>query len=381
MPTLSEPSTRDSASSSHSPLLAQTWVRKSIRRDLPNTLLDPIPLRALWYLPWLGLIITGWYLLVAFNPNVWLSLLLSLLIGQSFGSLGFLSHEVSHGAIVKTPWLKRLLTGVGFAPFLVTPSFWHRWHNLVHHGNTNMGDKDPDSYGNQKRYLKNPRQKKLVKLGPGSGTWYSFFFLFYSFTLHSQAVLWLQTKHRKSFRGFDRRSAIRNMFLLLAFWLGFAVVLGPWAALFGILLPMLIGNFVIQSYILTNHFLRPQCATNNPVDNSMSVNTLKLIDRLHFHFSHHVEHHLFPTMPSCHAPKVRQWLHENIPNSYVNPEHWRAVYYLYKTPRVYSNSHTLVDVVNPPTELDLKDFQQKLKPGYIALEDWFNRMEPAFIHQ
>ncbi len=356
-------------------LKPETVIRKQIRHDLPKNLLDPIPLRALWFLPWLSIIGVSWYLLATAELGFWASLGLALLIGQSFGSLGFLSHEVSHGAVVKTPWLKRALAGIGFSPFLVTPAFWHRWHNIVHHGNTNMGDKDPDSFGNQKRYQRNPSQKRLVKLAPGSGTWYSYLFLFYSFTLHSQAVLWLQTKHRKSFQGFNRSAAIRNMLLLLVGWIAFGIFLGPWAALFGLLIPMMIGNFVIQSYILTNHFLRPQAKTNNPVDNSMSVNSPKWVDRLHFHFSHHIEHHLFPTMPSCRAPMVRSWLKRQLPKSYVSPSHWKAVYYLYKTPRVYAEPETLVDV-NDNTRFDLKAFQGILLPGFISLEDWLSQGEP-----
>jgi fatty acid desaturase len=358
-------------------LKPENVIRKRIRDDLPKDLLAPIPARAFWFLPLLAVIFAGWYLLATQDLGILASLGLAVLIGQCFGSLGFLSHEVSHGSIVKTPWLKKVLAGIGFSPFLVTPNFWHRWHNIVHHGNTNMGDKDPDSFGNQKRYLRNPSQKKLVKLAPGSGTWYSYLFLFYSFTLHSQAVLWLQTKHRKAFQGFDRKAAIRNMFLLLSGWIAFGIYLGPWASLFGLLLPMMLGNFVIQSYILTNHFLRPQAPTNNPIDNSMSVNTLKVLDRLHFHFSHHIEHHLFPTMPSCKAPQVRQWLLENVPKSYVSPAHWRAVYYLYKTPRVYASPATLVDVNKENAVFDLKAFQNTLLPDYISLDDWINNSNQA----
>jgi fatty acid desaturase len=79
----------------------------------------------------------------------------------------------------------------------------------------------------------------------------------------------------------------------------------------------------------------------------MSVNTLPVIDRLHFNFSHHVEHHLFPNMSAKHAPRVRAWLKANEGERYVSPPHWMAFLYLYKTPRVYLDSTTLVDPDDP----------------------------------
>jgi fatty acid desaturase len=59
------------------------------------------------------------------------------------------------------------------------------------------------------------------------------------------------------------------------------------------------------------------------------------------HFSHHVEHHLFPRMPSSQTPKVRTWLEDNMGERYVCPTHVTAVRTLYRTPRVFKDAHTL----------------------------------------
>ena len=339
-------------------------LRDRIKNELPKDTFAPQKWRVIWYLPLTASILAGWAALTQLDLAWYWNLLIALIIGNSFASLGFLSHEVSHGAMGFQGRVKSVLAGIGFAPFLLTPDFWHRWHNVAHHGNTNMGDRDPDSFGTLKRYEKSPGQKKLLKLAPGSGTWYSYLFLFYSFTLHSQAVLWLQTKHRAEFKGFKRRQAITGMFLLLAFWIALGVLMGPEAALFGIVLPHLIGNAVIQSYILTNHFLRPQTAINDPVDNSMSLRSLAIFDRLHFNFSHHVEHHLFPKLPMNKAPRLRRWFLENMPERYVYPKHSTAIKYLYKTPKVYADALTLIDVNNPDFEVDLIALNRQLNPQY-----------------
>ena len=54
--------------------------------------------------------------------------------------------------------------------------------------------------------------------------------------------------------------------------------------------------------------MRALSTTGDQLAGSMSVTVPALLDRLHFHFSHHTEHHLFPRLPSDFAPLVRQSL-------------------------------------------------------------------------
>lgn len=336
-------------------------LRDRIKQELPPDTFSEEPWRLVWFLPLVGTVVAA-YIAIASGGLGWgTCLLLSLIIGNCYAAMGFLSHEVSHGAMGVQGRVKNFFAGIGFAPFLVTPGFWHKWHNVVHHGKTNQGDLDPDSFGTFKRYERHPEQKKLLKLAPGSGTWYSYFFLFYSFLLHSQVVLWLQTKHRKEFAGFDRARAIRGMWVLAAFWVALGVWMGAEAALFALVLPLLWGNFVIQAYILTNHFMRPQTDVNDPVENSMSLRTLKVLDRLHFNFSHHVEHHLFPKMSSRRAPRVRAWFLQNMPERYVCPSHLSALQYLYQTPKVYLDANTLIDVNDPSFKVELPELTARLQ--------------------
>ena len=198
------------------------------------------------------------------------------------------------------------------------------------------------------------------RLAPGSGTWYSYFFLFYSFMFHAQLVLWMQTRRREEFKGFERNKAIRQALLCGAAWLVLAVLSGP-LALFTVLIPLMMANALGQGYILTNHMLRPQMDNNHPVDNSMSVRQLRWLDPLHFHFSHHVEHHLFPKMGSDQAPKVRAWLQREMPDRYVCPSHARALVALYQTPRVYQDAHTLVDPLDRSRTVDVMALRAELR--------------------
>ncbi|MEZ5381744.1 MAG: fatty acid desaturase [Microthrixaceae bacterium] len=324
------------------PAPPEALMRARIRDDLPAEVFRARPHRYLNFILLQG-IFWGSVLTATIGRPAWpVSLLLGLVAGMAQVSQAFLAHEALHGALGGPRWLRLFVGWLGFGPELIPPSFWIRWHNVAHHGNTNMGDRDPDNFGTLRRYEKNPAMARFVALSPGSGTWYSYLFFLYSFTFHAQVVLLLQAKHRKEFAGQPRGRWIAQAVLCVVPWAGLAVA-GGWWAVFTVLVPFMTANFIGQSYILTNHFLRGMAETNDPIANSMSVRSWRITDLLFFNFSHHVEHHLFPRMPSTGAPTVRAWLERNEAESYVCPGHWRAVAMLYRTPRVYRDAKTLCD--------------------------------------
>ena len=126
----------------------------------------------------------------------------------------------------------------------------------------------------------------------------SYLFFAYWFTFHGQVVLWIQSRYVRGFARLNRRRAIVDS-RRVARWRG-----SPWPcspdpsyALFAVVDPA--GRRQLHRHELHRH--EPLHATadrrrNDPLENSMSVTTLPVIDRLHFNFSHHVEHHLFPNM-------------------------------------------------------------------------------------
>lgn len=322
-------------------------LKKRIRAEIPADSFDRQPLRALWFVPlWATIIAAGATIVVA-RPPWYVSLLLGLVMGQCFAAGGFLGHEVLHGAVVSNRSLQYFLGWLAFAPMLVSPSLWKVWHNQVHHGKTNMGNADPDSFGTLARYEKAPSTRFVTRLAPGSKHPVSYLFLGYWFMFHGQIVLWIQTRYMRSFARFDRRRAVVDSLVAALVWVAVGVAAGPFHAIFVVLVPLVFANFIVMSYIATNHFLRPMTEANDPVENSMSVTTLRLLDRSHFNFSHHVEHHLFPMMSGKHLPRVRAWMLENYADRYVSPSHARAIAYIYRTPRVYLDAHTLVDPDRP----------------------------------
>lgn len=335
-------------------------IRDRLRAELPADTFRSQTWRVIWFLPLTAIIVGGITAILTLSLPWYANLIIALLVGHSIGSQALLAHEVLHGAMGMSRGWQNFFGWLGFGPMVVPPEFWRRWHNVVHHAHTNQGDEDPDSFGTMRRYKANPKLKRFTLLAPGSGTWYSYLFLTYSFVFHAQLVLWFQARRRRHFRGFNRRRALVQSVMLIGAWLALAVISGH-LALFTVVIPFMVANALGQGYILTNHFLRPQTGSNNPLDNSMSVKTWRWLDPLHFRFSHHIEHHFFPKMGSNKAPRVRQWLKANYPERYTCPSHWKAIRLLYATPRVYLTPTVLVDPVHPERTFDLMPLQAEIR--------------------
>ena len=110
------------------------------------------------------------------------------------------------------------------------------------------------------------------------------------------------------------------------------------------LLPLAVGHGGMMMYIFTNHLFCPMTAVNDPLGNSISVRVPKLLDILHFNFSYHAEHHIFPWLNSDYYPQVRELLQQHFPErmGYVVPlaEAWRR---LLHTPNLYWDDATLTN--------------------------------------
>jgi fatty acid desaturase len=286
--------------------------------------------------------IAGGSIALATVPLPWyVALVGSLGIGSLYASLFFFGHEVGHGAVIRS---RRLRTAVLYVTCLVyglSPHLWLIWHNHAHHSHTNMPEHDPDTFGSLEEFQQRRFSQVLARFAPGSGHWLSGFYLPLFFTLHSHGVLWVNS-FRQPFRQLNRRRAALDSAAMILFWIGVSVWAGPRGTLFVVVIPMVVVNAVMMSYVVTNHMLRSLADGPDSLTTTMSVTTFKPIDLLFFNFSHHVEHHLFPSMSPRYYPLVRRSLYRHAPERYLAPSHWRAMLLVFRTPRLYANAGTLV---------------------------------------
>lgn len=337
----------------------QRYARE-VRPYLPARVFQPTPGRLAWLPVHLTIIGAVGLYVVRGAPPWYVAMLCAVVAGHSWGCLGFLAHEAMHHALVKRRWVEKLVGYAGFAPYGLSPTLWSVWHNQAHHGNTGKPIADPDGYGTLGFWQKSRVVRGLETIAPGSGYKRSGLFLFVWFSIHSLLVLVFHSQRNDYYARVSRRVVYAESAAMLAFWIGVLALVGPYAFVFVYVVPTLVANAVIMSYIATNHFLNPLTEVNDPLANSLSVTSPRWLTWLHLQFGHHVEHHLFPTMSGRHAPAVRDVLVRLYGERYLSMPHARALRLLYVRPKLHGTHDTLVD----PRTLATFD---TLAPGNLSM--------------
>jgi fatty acid desaturase len=330
--------------------VASRWERhtvqhyaREVRAHLPPAVFRPATSRLLW-LPVHLAIIGGLAAFVVAAAPAWpVALVCAVVAGHSWGCLGFLAHEAMHHALTKHRLVEKLVGYAGFGLYGLSPTLWVAWHNQAHHGHTGKPIADPDGFGRIGFWEKNALVRVLEKLTPGSGHKRSGAFLFFWFSLHSLLVLVFHSQRNGYYARVSKRVVYAESAALWAFWFAVLAVIGPWAFLFVYVVPTLVANGIVMSYIATNHFLNPLTEVNDPLANSLSVTAPRWLEALHLHFGYHVEHHLFPTMSARHAPAVRDVLRRLYGERYLTMPHARALRLLYTRPKLHREHDTLID--------------------------------------
>jgi fatty acid desaturase len=297
----------------------------------------------LWWLPVHLGIVTLCISALAQHWLPWLAApLLSLAIGMSFAGLTFLGHETLHGAIVRGPRMRYLVGWLGFSPFVVSPRLWVAWHNRVHHENTQREGKDPDAYPTLDEYRHSRAIRLALQIAPGLRRLRGASTPLIGFSVQSTHML-CAARARGFLSAKDQAYAILETLLGVALWTTVAISTGALGFLFAFVLPLLVANAIVMGFILTNHSLSPLTGINDPLLNSLTVTTPRLIEWLTLGFGYHVEHHLFPAMSARHAPEVRALLRARYPGKYQSMSLLRATAALHESARVYKDATTLFD--------------------------------------
>lgn len=314
-----------------------------IRPLLSGRAFAPARSRLLWLPVHYGVVAFGTLTLARGWLPLPLELLLSLLMGASFAGLTFVGHEALHGALVRNRSLRRVVGWLGFLPFAVSPRLWEAWHNRVHHGHTNRPGLDPDAYPTLVEYNRSPSLRRITDwLAPGRGRAAGIFSLLVGFSVQSSHMLLVAGRQKFLSRN-QHLLALAETGAAWLLWALLAWAIGPGPFLLAFGLPLLLGNTIIMSLILTNHSLSPHTAVNDPLINSLSVSGPRLLEWLTLGFGFHVEHHLFPAMSARHAPELRDIVRARWPERYQSMPYFRALRLLHRSPRVYETDTTLID--------------------------------------
>jgi fatty acid desaturase len=253
----------------------------------------------------------------------------------------FFAHEALHGGIVRGKRLRTFIGWIGFLPFVISPRLWVAWHNRVHHGHTAEPEVDPDTYPTLTEYAQSRVVRVMNEFALGYHHRGGAFSVLVGFS--GQSGHMLVAGRRMGLSPRQHGLAVAETLLGVAFWATVAWLTGPLAFVFVFVLPLVVANALVMSFILTNHGLCPQTLVNDPLVNSLTVTSPGWHQWLTLGFGSHVEHHLFPSMSTRHAPEVRALLRSLWPERYQSLPFGRALLALMRTGRVYKTSTSLVD--------------------------------------
>lgn len=338
------------------------WYADYIKPKLPKEVYEPVPTRLLGGLGYL--IIISLCILVLNNKSMHFlhKVSISVILGFSFAALGFLGHEILHGTVVRTPWLRDLLGALAFWPLSVGPKLWIKWHNMNHHAHTQQESLDPDAWLTLEKLLGSKFLQLVYRLPLSFRAFINLISLSFMFSLHSVRMFMFYIKdcsrHKLRFLG--------EFALPWCSWIILAIFLGFEGWLYSYLLPMLIGNFIVMAYISTNHRLNPLVAINDPLENSLTVTVPNWVDFLHFNFSYHTEHHLFPGINPKYYPLIKKHIKAFWPNRYHEMPLLLALRSLYKTPRIYYKGEEFLD---PSKKRVYNSLANGLNPHFITYRE------------
>lgn len=323
-------------------LVPQRVYVRAVRPELPPEVFQPVPSRLAWIPAHLAIIALATVAIAAAWLPWPLIPLVSLVIGMSFAGLTFIAHEAVHGGIVRGRTARHVVGWIGFLPFTLSPHLWAAWHDRVHHATANLPG-DPDMYPTLAEYRASRKVRLVVDaFSLGGRRVRGLLSLVLGFTV--QSAHQLVAARRQGF--LDRRQfriAVAETAASVLVWLTVAWLVGFVAFVFVFVLPLLVANVVVMSFILTNHSLSPRVTINDPLASGLSVTTPRWLEWLTLKFGYHVEHHLFPAMSSRYAPLVRDRLRARWPQRYKSMPLRAALAALHRTSRVYKDDVTLVD--------------------------------------
>lgn len=233
--------------------------------------------------------------------------------GAAFFSVqaGFIAHEAGHGAITRQRRLATLLGHVFHTLMTGLSSSYFRHIHSLHHPHCNDRGRDPDM---QSRFVSMYRESALAKTGLGK--WISRRQAILLWILIGLQGLTLKLDGIGYVRRHPRRTRLDQLFLVLHFvlWLVVpAVALGAAAALVNYALVTLLIGYYVGSIFVVNHVGTRVIEPDEPISYFMqelgvtrNMGASRLCDFVFGGVNNHIEHHLFPSMPTARLRAARR---------------------------------------------------------------------------
>ncbi len=252
--------------------------------------------------PFVCLYLTGACLAACAQGSWWMLASGVLLMGVAMNTLGILMHDGLHGLLAKSPAANHFWSFMCGLPLLVSASAYRKTHTDHHFEFGRAMD-----YGTYRQHLNKPL---LV--------WCA-----YLLQLVFGSVLYILLIPMLGMRGASAR--VRAMILIETTLIAASAVWLVKTFSAGQLMTCWIGPSLVMM-ALTNLRGLASHALGDPEDIHLSSRTVRSNALVRFLFldeNHHLEHHLFPQVPSYHLARAHRLVWDRLPRALYAPSYGR----------------------------------------------------------
>ena len=244
---------------------------------------------------WAAGIAIGLAGLAATGSAAWVLRLSGILASAAaLNAFYLLSHEGHHRLLFHGPIANHVTNIILCVPLLHSPTAYRVLHDLHHRYLGGPGD--PDEYRNYTGDARLRWTLQWVRLTLGT--------LVYMPLI--PVVAWRRAAPA------DRWRIGLEYACMIALWVPIFIVVPMRVLLQAWLIPGVVVGYISAVRALAQHALT---ASNDPLLASRSVRSNPVVSFFLLYENYHLEHHLFPEVPSYHLPRLRALLHARLPRT------------------------------------------------------------------
>jgi fatty acid desaturase len=247
--------------------------------------------------------------LAYYTWGTWWSLLFFLIYGNIYACSDSIWHETSHKTAFKSKFWNNFFYQIASYMDNFEPIRW-RWSHFKHHSHTAFDD--PHDF---EIAIRKPTDLFLF---------FSYFIPFAQMLIFYKSLQFETIKHALGIttpvmeqcipekERFRCRNSARIHVGIWVTTIIVSIIYQTWLPVLFIVLPGIYGKALIASFGLMQH----TGLQENVKDHRYSTRTVYLnpvFSFLYWHMEYHIEHHMFPTVPSYNLPKLHNMIKDQLP--------------------------------------------------------------------
>jgi len=254
-----------------------------------------------------SLVVVGYFAYITWGT--WWSLLFFLIYGNIYACSDSMWHETGHKTAFKSKFWNNFFYQIASYMDNFEPVRW-RWSHFKHHGHTAFDD--PHDF---EIAIRKPTDLFLF---------FSYFIPFAQILIFYKSLQFETIKHavgittpvmQQCIPEKERNKCRNSARIHVGIWITtiiISIIYQSWLPVLYIVLPGFYGKTLIASFGLTQH----TGLQENIKDHRFSTRTIHLnpiFSFLYWHMEYHIEHHMFPTVPSYNLPKLHKMIKDQMP--------------------------------------------------------------------